>query len=423
MLRKVYNNTQESRVAANFGILLLAVSFITGFLPYAYSVIKHGGSAYQSGDWLINYEGGFVRRGLIGQLILIISPNGTLGLIFLLIIQTSFYFLVFVFFAYTLVNSKSSWIRTVLICSPSGLCFSGWDIGGFGRKEIIGYAVLILLSIRANLKQNLFASRILVWASFIVFIIGVLSWEPIALFLPFILFLIRLGFSIDQHLVERKLTQSFFVVFGLLGFLLSINFKGTPKIANEICTALRNNGFNGSDICSGAINAIGWTSSYTLNKVQESFPLYIFYLPLFALAVAPLVLSRVLVGLEKFALISFFTISPLFFVVNDYGRWISLYYVSIVIILIASNRIESCNASIMDNKKVALLFLLSWGLPHVVMPNSTFPIKGAIVTPVEIFFSYSLVFKIVYAASFLFIGVFFSLLSSAKWTRANSSSK
>ena len=49
---------------AHFSVLLLALSLVTGFFPYVYSVASHGGSAYQNGDWLINYGGGFVRGRL-----------------------------------------------------------------------------------------------------------------------------------------------------------------------------------------------------------------------------------------------------------------------------------------------------------------------------------------------------------------------
>jgi hypothetical protein len=53
---------------------------------------------YTAGDWLINYQGGFVRRGLIGQLILKIYFNSPKGLNWLIVLFSPAF--VFVFFYY-----------------------------------------------------------------------------------------------------------------------------------------------------------------------------------------------------------------------------------------------------------------------------------------------------------------------------------
>jgi hypothetical protein len=102
-----------------FGVLLLALSFVTGFFSYVDSVALHGGSAYQTGDWLINYGGGFVKRGLFGQFLLTVSPSSTFGLVLLICIQAMLYLSIFSFFAYVLLSRKASWLLTVLICSPA----------------------------------------------------------------------------------------------------------------------------------------------------------------------------------------------------------------------------------------------------------------------------------------------------------------
>lgn len=47
--------------------------FLTMMIYYYFELIKYGFNAYKTGDWLINYYSGFVRRGLIGTFFLGIS--------------------------------------------------------------------------------------------------------------------------------------------------------------------------------------------------------------------------------------------------------------------------------------------------------------------------------------------------------------
>jgi hypothetical protein len=384
-----------------FGLLLLTSSFITGFFSYAYSVASHGGGAFQTADWLINYGGGFVRRGLFGEFLLKVSPNSTFGLILLVCIQSFLYFSIFLYFAYVLLSRRASWSLTILICSPAGVCFYGWDLGAFGRKEVIGYFVLLLLSLRLGIKERELAARSLLVLSFLIWIFGILSWEPMALMLPFVLVILNAYNSGGLRTTEGKLAQISFSLTGAFGLVISMINKGNPEQASQICDQLRVNGYQGTKLCSGAVNAIGWTSKFTLQSVYDSFPLYFWFLPLFALSIYPLILSRALVGFEWFAFISFLTIFPLFVVVNDYGRWFSMYYTSLLITLIACNRLEINLTSHMNSKLFGLIFLLSWNIPHWANQKSHFLFNGAIFTPIKVFKNSYLTFNLVYGCALL----------------------
>jgi len=75
--------------------------------------------AWKVGDWLINYQGGFVRRGLIGEFILSISSwSGFEPALFVVILQSLCY-LIFFFFALLLLRQqKSLQLYVLLIFSP-----------------------------------------------------------------------------------------------------------------------------------------------------------------------------------------------------------------------------------------------------------------------------------------------------------------
>ena len=54
-----------------FIFIFLLVSFLLTSIT-SFELYKHK-EAFTIGDWLINYQGGFVRRGLIGEIIINLS--------------------------------------------------------------------------------------------------------------------------------------------------------------------------------------------------------------------------------------------------------------------------------------------------------------------------------------------------------------
>ena len=374
----------ESRFAANFGILVLCFSFLIGFLSYSYTIFTTGGGAYQTGDWLINYDGGFVRRGLFGSLFLGVFHNSPFGLWSLFLIQFMLYFIVFRFFILHLFRSRSNWFLTILTCSPAGITFSGWDVYAFGRKEVIGYVVLILLASRISQRDNSLFSLTHLVLAFLVYSIGIFSWEPLVFLAPSILFLVAKGFNETFPKGKKYFAYFIFIAISSIGLILSIKYKGTPSQVIMICASIRDAGLSGNELCSGAVDAIGWTSSFTIEKVHNSFPLYFWYFPLILVALFPIFYSRVFVMSKKIAVISFLSLLPLYFVVNDYGRWFSMYFTSFMIVLIATNRLPSDSSNFLSSPRFGIPYLTTWGLPHFADPNFAFPIVGAIVTPLRI---------------------------------------
>jgi hypothetical protein len=47
--------------------------FLSMMVYYYFELVKYGFNPYKTGDWLINYYSGFIRRGLIGTFFLGIS--------------------------------------------------------------------------------------------------------------------------------------------------------------------------------------------------------------------------------------------------------------------------------------------------------------------------------------------------------------
>jgi len=376
-------SVSNPRLASDFGILLLIVGFFKGFMKYAYTIFINGGSGV-TGDWLINYSSGFVRRGLLGSIFLYLSPHGSSGLWIMFLLQSVLYAFVFGYFILYLKQSKSDWFKTILVASPAGICLYGWNTDAFGRKEIIGYVTLILLARRVNNKNNHQSSKILLLLSYLFFTLGVFSWEPLALLTPFVVFLLAMGFTANQSIVERYLIQAIFVVTGIFGFFISIVHRGSVGQVVDICYAIRSKGLNGVGLCTNAVEAIGWSNSFALGMLQERFPLYIWYLPLFALALFPIIYSGILINLWKLTLIGFICLLPLYLIV-DYGRWFSMFYVSLLVVLITMNQMKPRESQLFKRPVFGILFLTVWGIPYWASPDSNFPFVGALATALMIF--------------------------------------
>ena len=190
-----------------FQIYVYALIFFGAFFLYS----KHNvGNDSSLSDWLINYEGGFVRRGLIGELITNFSIMGSFKLrdsilIFQLFFFISYYFLVYLFCKDLFKNR----LIVLAIFSPIFILYPVAEIEVLGRKELIIFMIFLsylLFDIKSFKVQFIY--------KLILFPISVLIWEPVFLFFSFI-------FLVDLFVFEIKnLDKKFYYI--LLSFLISI---------------------------------------------------------------------------------------------------------------------------------------------------------------------------------------------------------
>ena len=161
--------------------------FFTIFLIFYsvfYLIRKHnGGLDWSVSEWLINYQGGFTRRGLGGEINIFLSNFFSISLrdaiLFLQIMLHSSYLILFFILIKDL---KLDIIQIFALFSPLFLLYPIAELEGLGRKEMsifLSFLIVILLSdkkIHANLV-NLFV--------LIFFPILCLIWEQVILLAPF----------------------------------------------------------------------------------------------------------------------------------------------------------------------------------------------------------------------------------------------
>lgn len=369
---------RELRAWFAIGVLVFAL----GVAIYRYVTITAGtsvkdipyvgGDPWMAGDWLINYAGGFVRRGLFGDLFLRLGPGGETGLWVLLAIQVAIYLVVLAYSVRALHRADYSWSSIALVCSPAALAFVGYVLSADAafRKELLSFLVLALLAWSRGRNRSGPGVVALVIAALAAFVLAVFSWEASALTLPAIGYLLlHRGAPQPQLDVFRRSAAAVFLVVGALGALLSVVYHGDPATAIAICDALRAAGFDGPSLCSGgeisgggAIEAIGWTSYKTGQDLGLALPVYIGFLPMIVLSLVPAVASRWFRANWLWGLAIIVAILPLYVVVTDYGRWTHLMAMALMFCITADDPADA--HSRIWNPLSGILYVGTWGMPH-----------------------------------------------------------
>ena len=367
---------------ALFSYLTLGIAVGKAYDKYS-TEIPYGGSPWSAGEWLVNYGGGFVRRGLFGELFLAFAPGGLAGLWLLFFIQMALYGLVLVWVVQVLHRTQYSWSAIALVASPAGMAFIGWDLDGGFRKELLGFAVLVLLGWARSSRRSAAGQVALVVVAVPLFVVAVFSWEASALLLPAVWYLL-LGRGAPYAGLEvfRRSAAVVLTVVGGVGAVVSTLVHGDVGTAAAVCATVREHGFVGPELCGsvnvsgGGIEAIGWTSYKTAQDLAVAFPVYVGYLPFILLALVPVVVSQWFRRNWAWAALVVLGILPLFAVVTDYGRWTHIIVIALTICMTADNP-NGVQARFW-NPVVAFLYVSLWGIPHHLAPDGGWPWLGLI---------------------------------------------
>jgi len=363
-----------------FGYLVIYISFVRGEFIYLTNLMK-GDFPYQTSEWLINYGSGFVRRGLFGSLFLFLTPNQPWIVWLLFGFQFLLSAVVFIFFILQLKKRAPNWFLTLLICSPAAVCFSGWDPGAFGRKESLGYLVLIALVLSLQDKRHKRFEILWVTSGMILYLVGVFTYEPIALLLPSIVYLIIKAPPSSFANQNRRPLISIFSAISIVGFLLSTIFHGSQRDAVSMCANLAANGLTDRRICSGGIYWIGQNLASNVDQLLQCFPEYFIYLLFGLLAISPYFFTRLISAHKTYFFWAAGFIAPLFLIAFDFGRWISIFIITTLIVILAVDDIPVIkNRNI---KYIAIAYVSLWGIPHSFPYGASMPAIGLITTPMK----------------------------------------
>jgi hypothetical protein len=342
--------------------VLLCAAMLLLLIQYAVQVNK-GGHPWKTGDWLINYSGGLVRRGFIGEVaraiaeVAKISYKWTTFFVQAFIFGSFLYLLLSKFYEYK--NIKNSWL---VLLSPAFI-FMFWINANetIFRKEMLMYLSLIF-TLKAFSNQH--PSYFWYVLGLILYLVSGLSHEMALFIFPFFAFIVwdwRKSASIEnlsalKYLVPIILSSALILFFALAN-------PGTEKQMLAICDDLSGKNFS-ANICNGAISWIGRDAAYGFQLVQNyGIVFWINYLSLAILVFLPLFSLSLDRGIVFLIFASFLFMAPLFIIAVDYGRFISILFTSVVLVLIWRRPNILANTC-RWNAALGFLYCFSWYLPN-----------------------------------------------------------
>jgi hypothetical protein len=331
----------DSKFRAYYGplIILLCIFAFINFSRVAYTLSQNW-NGWTIGDWILNYQGGFIRRGLLGTLLISVGNSLNMPLNYLTyLLQCTVFVLFLLTFIYLIRNKVINFWYLILCFSPGFLLFNYYDGMSVGRKEILIYmlfAVWCVLHERAH-------PRLISIVIFSVLIFALtLTHEMVLFFMPYFILVgysSRIGNSPQDFLtLITPAVASLTAVAALILFAHPISEPSMCRIFIEL-------GAN-QKVCNGIISfgsdasiGIVWQRLIALDPLIQLQ--WVAFLPLI---VAPIYLClhfvkhKELDGKKRLIIAAFLIMAtaPLFLLSIDWGRWIAI-HVTLSAIFIASH--------------------------------------------------------------------------------------
>ncbi len=302
----------------------------------------------QMSEWLINYQGGFVRRGLVGEIILKISSVFPITTSIYAIVFWAFAAYVALFLVIYLKARIQDWsVLAVAILLQGGIFHMGSGGIFYIRKEgifLVFFSILCLIYLKIQASS---LRRRSMWIGLLTFLLLTISplmvlMHEAYLFMgfpaAFLLLWIVQKENPDLGYLKKALIFLALEVVGL--FVLCSMFHGDALQSQAIWDALP---FQDRLFLSptapytplGPIDSVAWSLGQHLATIYGIFStggifVWILFIPANGLALM-YVLSRLetaktstaYVQFTRLALIGLLSSSAMFFIASDWGRWLA----------------------------------------------------------------------------------------------------
>jgi hypothetical protein len=225
-------------------------------LIYATVVLyQHFPNMYTWEELFINYEGGFIRRGLIGQLLFFANRVAPIAIYYLILYTVLFYAFLYISYKKLLKVFDSLVVAFLFIC-PLIFLLPVTDRYIFGRKDVfIQLLLLCIAQVCANCltqeKISLYKQTALIS---ILFMAGMLIHEMMIFYFP--PFAVLLGVAYAR---QKKIPQWPVITGALFSvtLLLTVIFAGTTDMRDAICASWRQ--YYPELLCKRAFRFIGFS--------------------------------------------------------------------------------------------------------------------------------------------------------------------
>lgn len=330
--------------------------------------------AWVVGDWLINYHGGFVRRGLLGESFIFFANffktnPGVFFLAFTLICYAIF----FLFSGLSLLKQDILWPYLWLIFSPFVYLFQINDSRGGFRKEII-YIALLAFVVWAALQFSTLNFQRIFFASLLIYPFLILAHEMLAIFLPYLAL-------VGVIYIPQKWTKTLLAIFpSAIAFGASILTHPTRQQQKMIYEALKLYPMERKGSILWLTKSLRDALSHTKHMLLYKHYLTTYFLVgLLALLAFIPILNRFAIFLKNKKALFLFGTSiagtfPLLVIAVDWGRFIYIHLVSwfLISLLVTDTNFTSRIANFLRNKiwlqlllaLLSIVYFTMWHIPH-----------------------------------------------------------
>jgi len=347
----------EGRIKVLYSVITflgLALAFYEGYLRTLPLRLQQF-DGWQVGDWLIDYSGGVVRRGLSGEIVFFFVPDGKAAIATVIVVQlvlAAFLYGV-VGILYWMTDRGPAWMMLVL--SPAFLLFPALNELGNSRKELLtlgALGVVVLAHRFGKTEPGL-------WIASPLFVLGVFFHEALVVTLPaFAYFAFKFTGAKRAWLISGAYGAA-----AIGALVLASARPGDSQVRTAICSSWNERGI---DQCTGSLTAIGMSTPESITFLANSlYPTYWAYLLPVALATLPFFALRFWPAERTITIIVVLAALPLFAVAWDYGRWIFLIVAQLSLLTLAQpHRMKPMRVPLYG----ALAFILLWGFQHYGRP-------------------------------------------------------
>tara|TARA_S200000501_G_scaffold368829_1_gene407283 strand:- start:2318 stop:3517 length:1200 start_codon:yes stop_codon:yes gene_type:complete len=302
-----------------FLILIFSILFLSQKFLYP--------TDWTTSEWLINYQGGFVRRGLIGELLYQIHNLSGIQLRYLVFYFEIMILIFFLILIYNFLKDISLDQLTIfLFFSPILLLFPLAENEVLVRKEYLLFSIYIIYLNLLLANNRLFYLVILVCLP-----VMNLVWDGMIFYIYFFSF----SFFFKKEILTKEIK---YLVYSHIPYFISLYFiiyaKSNPVGFDQMCLSI-------NEACFGAMLALDksllWNINYVLSRFEFTYLIRYFFVIL--LCFSPIIIFSYTDALK--IKIKNFEIRKPFFLINlilifsiflfmligyDWGRWINIGY-------------------------------------------------------------------------------------------------
>ena len=293
----------------------------------------------QYSDWLINYQGGFVRRGLIGEILYQIHSISSIRLDLIIFLSVSLFYIFFYKNFLSIIKTLNyHFLNLLIIFSPLSFVWPVMEEKASGRKGILYLFLLSVIALHLK-KINFYQQKycIIIFSAVIVF-----SHTGFIFLLPF--FLLLFLFSNKRKDFKIIFREMLIIMSSWFLFLIIViyNKSISPDQIELICNSLSN--FVRSDCTTiGYISTLSWSLELNLELkkslwMREYYNLFfsIAFLVSFLPMLIALYNSKFLyfkrINILFFYILFLLSTLPLYYLGVDYGRYLHLTYMSSIMV-------------------------------------------------------------------------------------------